>query len=297
MAGKSIKIVFSGEDAVGSNVAAQLAQKFGFLKQEPLEEGGKSFENWLFESTRKNSVEKIFLIRVEERLSTQLEYAAQLPGIFSAEMIFFASRHRSESGTPCFTSHAPGNFTENSEFGGNPFELGTTNARASTCLLRWLKKNANNNLGEFGVFREATHHGPTSLAWPSVFCELGSTEKEWVNKEAAGHVAEAIMFAAENYAKEEENFVFNKGKISVGFGGTHYCSKFSQLEFEGKNCFSPVASKHVLDGIGKEAVGQAMEKTVEKIDEVLLDWKGTNQAQREKLLKIFGELGIGWKRV
>lgn len=282
---KGIKIVYSGDDPAGSKVASQLRKNHGFAEEKIFEKNNRKLRIW------KNEEKQIDLVEVGERLSTETEYLNQFPEVFESELIFFASRHRAESATPCFTAHAPGNFTHENEFGGNPRELARTSAKASACLLRYLKKKENERkLNGFGVFREATHHGPTSLPWPCVFAELGSTEKEWGDEEAAENLAKAILYAAENFEKEE-------GAVSIGFGGTHYCSKFSSLEFGGGNCFSHIASKHVLDGIEEEPVKQAVEKTVERVEEVLLDWKGTNLQQREKLKKIFSEQGIEWKRI
>ena len=284
---ESIKIVFSGEDEAGMLVARQLREKFGFSGEGIISEGERRFKAW------KNESLPIELIEVKERLSRDCEYIAGLPEVFACKLIIFASRHVSASGTPCFTAHATGNFTEKNEFGGNALELGRTSARASACLIRWLKRQESNFAG-YGVFREATHHGPTSLPWPSFFAELGSTQANWRDEKAAAHLAEAIIFTAKNWEKEE-------GTPSVGFGGTHYCSKFSQMEWEGKKCFSHVASKHSLDGMELRSVQQALEKTAEsaggKEVEFLLDWKGTTLPQREKLIKLFQETGGKWKRI
>ncbi len=290
----SIKIVFSTEDSAGTLVGAQLREKYGFCKEKTyqVEANGekKELPAWRHESGLAE------IIQISERLSRECEYVGTLPQVFASKLIIFASRHVSQSGEPCFTAHATGNFTAKTEFGGRPFELGLTSARASASVLRWLKSEEPNFAG-YGVYREATHHGPTSLPWPSFFAELGSTQVQWMDQKAAAHLAGAIMHCVQNFGKENE---FTQGTPAVGFGGTHYCSKFSSLEFEGRNCFSHVASKHVLDGIEKEPVAQALEKTVEKTTagevEVLLDWKGTNLAQREKLKQIFGQLGIEWKR-
>src|SRR5208282_1233378 len=76
------------------------------------------------------------------------------------EAVIFASRHRSESGEPALTVHWTGNST----------------SRAALLALDAAKDSAKIN---YAVTLEATHHGPTELGLPTLFVEIGSTEKEW----------------------------------------------------------------------------------------------------------------------
>ena len=67
---------------------------------------------------------------------------------------------------------------------------------------------------------EATHHGPF-VDKPAVFVEIGSTEKEWNDKNNGKIIAETIMSGLND---ENENY-----KIAVGIGGGHYCNNFNKL--------------------------------------------------------------------
>ncbi len=269
-------IVFSSNDLAGKNIANHLVRGFGFSPQEPIESAKGKLEAW-----EKNGIR---LIQLPLRLSVECDSLLPNP-VFETDLIIFASRHRSESGTPCLTVHATGNYGTSAEYGGRPGELALTSAKALGCAYRFLKEHS---LEGFEPFMEATHHGPTSLPVPSIFIEIGSTEKEWVVEAPGRTVAGAIMHVCKNYEKE-------KGTVAVGFGGTHYAAKFSRHVDE--YAFSHIAPKHVLETIDSGMVRQMIEKTTEPVECAVVDWKGTNQPAREKLFKIFSELGLEWKRI
>lgn len=270
-------IVYSTEDTAGKNIAGKLVEEHSFRQLPKIKENQLVLRNW-----EKNEVK---LLEVSSRLSNSSEYLSQLPCL-KTELIVFASRHRSETGMPCLTVHAAGNWSKESKWGGNPCELAVTSAKAIASAFRFLKSSP---LQGFETFLEGTHHGPTSLHSPSLFIEIGSTEKEWVNEEAARKIAEAIMHACSNWRREE-------GKIALGFGGTHYCSKFLKPE-EKEYCFSHIAPKHVLNEVNASLVKQAISKTSERIELACIDWKGTLQEQRQKLLKAFEENNLEWVRL
>lgn len=261
-------IFYSTQDAAGSNIAKALVENHGFEERE-LEMG---FFVW--------DAKGIKLVQVEDKTVD----SGNLSHFFSSDLFVFASRHSSESGKPCLTVHAPENWNANAEVGGNPKELALTSAKAIKCAFVFLSEN---RLEGFDPFLECSHHGPTALKHPCIFIEVGSTEKEWNNEAAVELVSEAVLHVCRNYEREA-------GKVSLGFGGGHYCPCFGKLE--GEYAFSHVAPKYVLDGIEKELVAQAVEKTVEDVELAVIDGKGTTKEQRNKLVQVFEELGLKWEK-
>ncbi|MCG2783360.1 MAG: D-aminoacyl-tRNA deacylase, partial [Candidatus Altiarchaeales archaeon] len=89
----------------------------------------------------------------------------------SPSFAIVASRHSSKSGTPTLTCHSTGNFGP-AEAGGNPRELGIAPALYLRQALLNLKKNPP---AGYEISLEVTHHGPSSLPFPIMFVEVGST--------------------------------------------------------------------------------------------------------------------------
>lgn len=201
------------------------------------------------------------VVRIEEEL-------VNCARDFQTDLVVFASRHASESGKPCLTVHCTGNWGSAGK-GGEARTLSRVSARASRCALDWLKAHP---LEGFEVFLEATHHGPTHLSAPSLFIEVGSSPKEWANEAAAERVAECVEFVCDNWTA-------TKGSVALGFGGGHYCPAFNSADY----AFSHIAPKYALDSLDGALVAQAIEKTVEKVELAVIDWKGCNSAQREKI--------------
>jgi len=245
-----------------------LRENFGFQEKGHVDLGGSQFPLWTAGETQ-----------LVELCSPLIE-ADFLKDFFKSNLFVFASKHRSESGKPCYTVHAPGNWGEKTGFGGNARELQLTSAKAQLALLDLLQGK------ELAVFREATHHGPTSLKVPTVFVEIGSSEKEWAVERLAQPVAEAIVKACGSWQNQN-------AKAAIGFGGTHYCNAFSDLPF----AFSHVASKHALDFVDAGMVKQAVEKTIEPVERVFIDWKGCNKGQRDRLTAAFEENALRWEKV
>jgi len=275
-------IVFSSQDEAGKNIARHLIAS-GFSPAAPVESPDGPLESW--------QKDGILLVQVPVRLSTECDSLAKSP-FFKTDLVVFASRHRSESGKPCLTVHATGNFGADSSHGGRPGELARTSARALRCAYRFLETHA---VEGFDPYLEATHHGPTSLPSPSIFVEVGSTEKEWKMDAPAKAVANAIMETCLQQLAGYPNEAAEGAAVAIGFGGTHYAAKFSKNA--DKFAFSHIAPKHALEVPDARLVKQMMEKTAEKVSCAVVDWKGTTQPQREKLFAAFKELGLEWKRV
>lgn len=193
-----------------------------------------------------------------------------------SKLIIFASRHRSKDARPMLTVHHTGN-TGNAVLGGRDRELATAAPQAMRSLLRSLKLLAEND--GFEVTIEATHHGPSNLAVPSLFIEIGCTEKEW-NDPAAGHmVATAIL-------------LLNDGDspVAVGFGGNHYAPRQNSLILETDVTFGHVFPSYTLDNLDESLIRQAFEKS--RADFAYFDRKAMSSEQKDRLGGIIKSLGF-----
>ncbi|MBI5036544.1 D-aminoacyl-tRNA deacylase [Candidatus Micrarchaeota archaeon] len=215
---------------------------------------------------------KVDLVRLERSV---LE-AEEVDG-YGFDVAVFLSKHRSASGKECFTVHPTGNFGS-AGHGGKQGELSMASAEWMHRFYLALLKTGN-------VFREATHHGPL-LEKPSLFVEIGSDEAAWKKGENAEAIASAVLDAVERK---------DSGKVAIGFGGTHYCTSFAPLF--GEYAFSHVASKHSLDFVTKELVGQMVSRTLEKVDLAFIDWKGCSKEQRDKIIPWIEGIGLEWEKV
>ena len=203
---------------------------------------------------------------------------------FDSEVFIFCSRHRAASGKPALLVHSTGNFTNEAEYGGNPFELSVSSGSlVSTALQKLGREREERGLNEFDFSLEVTHHGPTSMNIPLVFVELGSDELYWRHKEGARAVAAAVMACAATSFKNE---------AYIGFGGPHYARKFTSLVQDKEICIGHIAPKYALNTITQKMVEQMISRSFESVKAAIIDWKGTNAKQKEILFPILEALGI-----
>jgi len=203
-----------------------------------------------------------------------------------AECFIFASTHRSESGKPCFTAHTPGNWGA-AELGGVPRTLNIASAARLSAAVRKMKGLSDASSLKWEISVEVDHHGPT-LGKPVLFVEIGSSEKEWGLPEAGMICAQGIIAAAAAEPIAE---------ACIGFGGTHYCPKFTSTILSGTP-LGHIISGYSLerDGVGEEMVRQAIEKNDCKIARALLDWKGIKGERRRELVACLDALGMAWEK-
>ncbi len=213
-----------------------------------------------------------------------LIYSDHLEGDLEAEVFIFCSRHRSESGKPSLLVHSTGNLGAEAAFGGSSYSLSVSVASLVSVALRTLYHERNDrNLSDFDVSLEVTHHGPTALDTPMLFVELGSDEHYWTHEIGASIVAEAVMKCANAPIGAES---------VIGFGGTHYASKFNKLVLSEEYRIGHMAPKYALDGITEEVVNQMIHRSAEKVTAAVVDWKGTNAKQRDTFVPMLEQLGI-----
>jgi D-aminoacyl-tRNA deacylase len=202
-----------------------------------------------------------------------------LDGTFpDAGAFVFLSKHRSDSEIPTLTCHCTGNFAD-APFGGNPKEI----AIALPSLQKaYLQAITGAGVPGYDVIIEATHHGPTSLKKPVLFVELGSSEKQWADANAAGAMCDALLHSLDFKPCK---------KVGVAIGGTHYPTKFNKLLLESEFGLAAVASKHALAAIDGAMLAQMVQKSAEKVTHIVLDSKGLG-SHKDRITKLAEKTGL-----
>lgn len=268
-------IITSEKDPASLNIKDSLISMFPFW-----EIGEKFDSNSIFELKKEENKIKIYTAKED------LIYCENIDRKIDADLFIFASRHESAAKTKSLSVHTPGNWAK-AEFGGKERSLCIAPAvflKDSMIKLNEFAKNANAN---FEIFQEATHHGPY-LEKPSFFIEIGSSEKEWENKEAANIIASTIY----KIISEKQN----KGyKTAIGIGGLHHTPNFYKIILETNFAFGHVCPKYALKHLDKEMLLQAMKKTEPKAQLIVLDWKGMGE-EKQRIVKILKGLMLSYKK-
>jgi D-aminoacyl-tRNA deacylase len=268
-----ILTVYSSKDMAGTNIANQVLNTFSFS------ETGEAFQEKPVYSAEING-KQITLVTLKD----ETVYAQNLPEHFpKVELIVFLSRHSSQSGKPTLSVHTPGNFAE-AELGGLPRTVSVCPAAAMREALKALAKFKTEMRLDYEVSYECTHHGP-SLNVPTMFVELGSSPQQWSDTKAAEAVARAAMQAVANFKLSEE-------PAALGIGGTHYNQQFTKMTLEDNALFSHMIPKYALPHVDAEIIKQCVERTLEKVDHAILDWKGIKSQDKPKLLNALSELKL-----
>ena len=261
-----IAIIVSQKDPAGLNIKERLIE-LGFKETDEEFQGSKVYEN-----------DKAKIYTTE----TELIYSENLDEEIDAELFIFGSKHRSASGVNSLSVHAIGNWNK-ADLGGKEGKLCIVPAK----LMRkaFLKLNELGKNLDYEITMEATHHGPY-LEKPAMFVEIGSDLENWQNKEAGEIVAKTIMDVQND--KDDSKNVF-------AIGGTHYCMNLNRKVLEKNIAIGHVCPRHALEFLNKEMIKQAIEKTKDKVDFVLLDWKGLSPF-KQKIIENLNELKIEYKR-
>ena len=150
-----------------------------------------------------------------------------------------------------------------------------------------LKLTSKQNL-IYDVSYECTHHGP-SLDTPTMFVELGSSPKQCKDMKAAKIVAKAAVAAVSECS--------SCNSIALGIGGPHYNKKFTKMALTDQWAFGHIIPKYALSNIDASIIRQCVEKTVEPLDSVVLDWKGIKGEHKPTILAALEEFGINVEKV
>ncbi len=265
-----ILIVASTKDIASMNIAQKIIDNYGFER--------------LSESFQQNPVyikaisgQQFKLVFVNE----DLIYTQLLTDFFTPKLLVFVSRHSSVSGIPTLSVHTPGNLGE-AEAGGIARKVSVSPASAmKEALLEMVRQKEQLRLN-YKVSYECTHHGP-SLDLPTMFVQLGSSPVQWKDLKAAEAVAHAAMAA-----------VIKPSTYSavLGVGGPHYNEKFTELALNTHVAFGHIIPKYAIPKIDAEMLKQCVQRTVEKVESAVFDWKGMRGADKKRLMAILDEIGV-----
>ena len=271
-----ILCVASEDDAASRGIAEKVIEGYGFEK--------------LSESFRDSPMYRKFWDGKEVRLVVvrgELAFEQQIADQFKPELVVFLSRHESRDGRPILSVHAPGNLGE-AGFGGVAGKVSIAPANAMRNVLREMAVRRDRlGLGEFEVYYEGTHHGP-SLDFPAMFVEIGSTSQEWGNAKAAEAVAHSVMEAMK---------CDSRVPAAVGVGGSHQNKRLTRLAIECDVAFGHIIPGYHFGILDAEMVRKCAERTLEKVEMLILDWKGIDGKDREELLAKLEDVPLEIRRV
>lgn len=206
------------------------------------------------------------------------------------DFVIFASKHSSEKKDKTLSIHSPGNWVE-ARGGGADNNVCMSSALFNKQLFVNLNEIAKeHDLDEkYKVTLECTHHGPF-IQKPCVFIEVGATDLEWSDRRASFVIAKTIKKTIEEFKENPYN------EITVGIGGPHYCPSFNKLQLESNVAISHIIPNYIKP-LTEENILEAIRKTDEEVDFVILDWKGLGKAEeRDAVVEILNKNHIDYKR-
>jgi D-aminoacyl-tRNA deacylase len=165
------------------------------------------------------------IIFVPEEVEGRLILQDGIDAGMKADLIIFLSRHTSAHPIPLLSVHVTGN-PSNADLGGKPRSIPPAAPLWMRSVLRSLLHHAPPG---FRVTYEVTHHGPTELATPSFFVEIGSTLVEWDDPRAGKAVAESVLAARPEPALR-----------LLGLGGNHYATRATEMARESNAAFGHI---------------------------------------------------------
>ncbi len=264
-------VVASKKDKAGINITTRLSQ----FRGNPLLSSMKQEPNYDF-----------YLVDEEVIYTENLN----MEKISKYDFVIFASKHSSEKGGKTLSVHPVGNFRR-ADFGGESGKVCKSSALFQKRMFEKLIENTKQYHldGDYAVTLEATHHGPL-ISKPCLFIEIGSGETEWNDRRAGFVVAKTIDEIVKTYSENEYN------EVAIAIGGPHYCPSFNKIQSNSNVAISHIIPQYVLP-LSEEMVKEAIEKTQEEIDFILLDWKGIGiSSERERILEILENLDISYKK-
>jgi len=274
-----ILVVASTRDVAGMNIAKLLIDNYKFEKT-----ADKFHENPVYlKDVQRQEVKLVFV--KEEIIQTQF-----ITDYFKPQLIVFVSRHSSESGIPTLSVHTPGNLGDKADFGGIPRKVSVSPASAMKDCLTEMKRLKDELRLSYEVSYECTHHGPC-LDVPAMFAELGSSLSQWKDLKAAEAVAQAVMHAISRHTKSSEY------EAVLGIGGPHYNDKFTKYALGSKYAFGHIIPKYAVGQVDYSMVKQCIERCAEKVEAIILDWKGIKSADKEPLMTILAKIKVPIQRV
>lgn len=260
-------LVIWEQDPAGNNIKNNLLELYPFKKN------GKYDNNDVYSYKNINlctsKTKHIYCEHIDEKLKEKI--------------IIFLTTHRSESKIPSLSVHVTGNWGK-AELGGTDKQLSIAYPSLMKEIFLELKKN---NTTDFEVVMECTHHGPLLTKKPSMFVEIGSSEKEWSIPKAGEIIAKSVMNCL--------NRKIPKYKAVFGIGGLHTTPILTRAMKKSNLALAHVCPKYNLNNLDEEMIKQAFERSNEKVEFVLLDWKGIGK-EKTRIIELLEKLKIPYER-
>jgi len=201
---------------------------------------------------------------------------------YDSDLFIFASRHQSSSGILSLSIHVPGNWGR-AEFGGRDHQLCI--APASFVKEGYLLLNKYGSSLGCEITMEQTHHGPI-MDKPCFFIEIGSSQAQWEDEKSGRIIAKVISELIQKQPKY---------KAAVMIGGTHYNHEANIINLKTEYAVGHVCAKHCLEYLTEDMIKQAIERTMEDVDLVILDWKGLGK-HKQRIVQLLEKLNIKYER-
>ncbi len=194
----------------------------------------------------------------------------------TVDEVLVLSRHAAKSGLPSLTVHAigvPGEIPHGEEgFAGGIKGIAVPPSPRFSAIYSALREESSRSelADEFEVSLETTHHGPV-LTKPTLYLEIGSTESEWIRKDAAMLWAAVISRVLGLSDKSPEGEWFGEGDVMIGLGGGHYAPRHSDIAIRSGLPFGHLLANYALifdeenkefpTGPWRHSLFEAIEKT------------------------------------
>jgi D-aminoacyl-tRNA deacylase len=269
-------IIYSTFDPASKNAAEHIIEEYGFKETE-------KYKQKFFYDGR---------IRIYKLESSLIE--ADFANDFDTDVLFFLSKHSSASGIPALTVHSMGNWGPNAKLGGQPKQLSYAAPAAMLAAISNIAKVQDTGLEKT---YEATHHGPL-LKLPALFVECGGTDSVVNDKKTGAKLGEIVY---SSITQMLESSVSAVTKVAIGIGSNHYPAKFTALAVEKGYAFSHIMPKHAIfneDGTDNlDMIDQALERSNQRPEVAVIEWKSVNAITREKVLRKLVEVGLEYERI
>lgn len=263
-----VAIITPRPDPASRNIRARLLEMF------PFEETNESFDG--------ERIHEFQNIRIYAPAKDPIN-CEHIDKQIDADLFCFATKHRAASGTHSLSVHVPGNWGK-AELGGVDRKLCVIPASViRTAFLELQRRGAGS---DHEITLESTHHGPL-IDKPCFFIEIGSDETQWSREEPARIIAETIISTME---KRNEAF-----PTVMVLGGGHYNQLANRILLGTNYAVGHICPKYALASLDLEMMNQGIERSAEKVEMVILDWKGLGD-QKDKVRKLSEEIRIPFER-
>lgn len=272
-----ILIVASNKDTASLNIRKQMLSDYDFKEKKREFQSNPAYETTIGTNT-------VELITLNDE-SAQAQY---LPTLFKGlNLVIFISKHSSISGTPTLSVHAPGNLAE-AELGGIAHMVSISPANCMREALKAMMKLKDELRLDYQVCYEGTHHGP-SLDVPTMFAELGGSQRQWADTKAAEVVAHAAMEAV-------GKFESSPAKTVLGIGGPHYNARFTNMALNKELAFGHIIPKYAVSQVNTNIIRHCVERTLKKVETTILDWKGIKGEDKAPVVRILKEMKMPFEK-